>query len=185
MLLLLRHVRPVTTMMASQVLLTVHLLLVLAVLKELLAALVEQVEVILVAAVALAVMVVQREQAAALLALDGAALVVILVMVVQVLPLLAGITRDLLVLAVVVVVADQVQVPVVDTVETLVFLGKAQMEPGGLRRVALPQVVRVVVVGRALVFLLAKAQSELFGPVVQEHSPQHERQMSNKYESLY
>jgi len=40
----------------------------------------------------------------------------------------------------------------------------------------------VVVVNHALV---VEAQSALSGPVVQDHSRQHERQMSNKYESLY
>jgi hypothetical protein len=70
--------------------------------------------------------------------------------------------------------------------ETPVFLGKAQMALVVKRRhVLVCAALQVVVVGRALALLFAKAQSELSGPVAQGRSHQHEPQMSNKYEFLY
>ncbi len=70
--------------------------------------------------------------------------------------------------------------------ETPVFLGKAQMALVVERRhVLVCAALQVVVVGRALVFLLTKALFALFGPVAQGRFHQHEPQMSNKYELLY
>jgi len=70
--------------------------------------------------------------------------------------------------------------------ETLGILGKAQMAlVVKRRRVLVRAALQVVVVGRALALLFAKALFALFGPVAQGRSHQHEPQMSNKYELLY
>jgi hypothetical protein len=78
---------------------------------------------------------------------------------------------------------------VVVTLEPPEFLDKAQMALVVIQREARlvmeAAALQVAAEGHPITYLSVEAQSELFGPVVQEHSHQHERQMSSKYEPLY